>query len=105
MGRRRRTRSTGTSPLWGLLGVLLLVGLVIKFIWWILGAAALVGLVYLVRAIMRENRKRSDALARYHVEIAARADQQHQWVLQGDERGIYGAAGAALMRDIERKAS
>jgi hypothetical protein len=105
MSRRRQSRSTGTSPFWGLLGVLLIVGLIIKFIWWILGAAAVVGLFYLVRAIVRENRRRTDALARYHVEIASRADQQHQWVLQGDERGIYGATGAELMRVIRRKAS
>jgi hypothetical protein len=59
----------------------------------------------LVRAIVRENRNRTDALARYHAEIAARADKQHQWVLQGDERGIYGPAGPELMRDIQRKVS
>jgi hypothetical protein len=34
--------------------------------------------------------------------MAARADQQHAWVLQGDERGVYGPAGAELMRDIRR---
>jgi hypothetical protein len=85
-----------------LLGVLLIVGLIIKFIWWILGPAAVVGLFYLVRAIVRENRRRTDALARYHVEIAARADQQHQWVMRGDERGICGPAGAKLVRDIRR---
>ncbi len=26
-----------------------------------------------------------------------RADQQHNWVLQGDDRGIYGPEGAELM--------
>ena len=82
--------------------MLLIVGLIIKFIWWILGAAAVVGLFYLVRAIVRENGRRTDALTRYHVEIATRADQQHQWVMRGDERGIYGPAGAKLMRDIRR---
>jgi hypothetical protein len=34
--------------------------------------------------------------------IAARADQQHRWVVAGDERGVYGPAGAALMREIRR---
>ena len=29
--------------------------------------------------------------------LAARADQQHNWVLQGDDRGIYGTEGAKLM--------
>ena len=27
----------------------------------------------------------------------ARADQQHNWVLQGDDRGFYGVEGAELM--------
>lgn len=33
--------------------------------------------------------------------IAARADQQHNWVMQGDNRGTYGPQGADLMRFIE----
>jgi hypothetical protein len=24
------------------------------------------------------------------IELAARADQQHDWVMEGDERGVYG---------------
>jgi hypothetical protein len=32
--------------------------------------------------------------------ISAIADQQHAWVLAGDERGIYGPAGVELMRSI-----
>jgi hypothetical protein len=93
-------RRREASPFWSILGVLLVIGLVIKFIWWIIGAAALVGLFYLVQAIVWENRKRGDALARHHAEIAARADQQHHWILAGDARGIYGPVGAELMRDI-----
>jgi hypothetical protein len=31
---------------------------------------------------------------------APRADQQHNWVLQGDDRGIYGPQGAELMHYI-----
>jgi hypothetical protein len=73
-----------------LLAILVIVAIIIKFIWWILGTVALNGLFYLVRALMRENRKRREGLARYHAEIAARADRQHQWVLEGDDRSIYG---------------
>jgi hypothetical protein len=29
--------------------------------------------------------------------VAARADQQHDWVLQGDDHRIYGTEGAELM--------
>ncbi|HME49036.1 hypothetical protein [Mycobacterium sp.] len=49
---------------------------------------------------MRENRKRADALAHRNAEIAARADQQHNWVMQGDDRGVYGPEGARLMHHI-----
>ncbi len=73
-----------------LIGILVIVGLIIKFIWWILGAAALVGMFYLVRSIVRADRAAREARARYHAQIAARADQQHRWVLDGDDRGIYG---------------
>jgi hypothetical protein len=78
----------------------LLIGFIIKFIWWILGAAALVGLFFLGRAIVRWCSKRSAEYARYWEGLAARADQQHNWVLQGDDRGIYGAEGAELVHHL-----
>jgi hypothetical protein len=80
-----------------LLGLLLLIAIIIKFIWWILGAAALIVLFFIGRAIVRWYSKRSAAYARYWDGLAARADQQHNWVLQGDDRGIYGTEGAELM--------
>lgn len=97
MASRRRSTSSSGGGFGALLGLLLLIGIIIKFIWWILGAAALVGLFFLVRAIVRESRKRADAYARHCAAIAARADQQHNWVLQGDDRGIYGPQGAELI--------
>jgi hypothetical protein len=51
-------------------------------------------------AIVRENRKRCDALARQRAEISARADQQHNSVMQGNDRGIYGPQGAELIHCI-----
>jgi len=45
----------------GLIGVLFIVGLIIKFIWWIIGAAALVGLFCLIRAILRANARQRAA--------------------------------------------
>ena len=83
-----------------LFGVLLIIGLVIKFIWWILGAAALVGLFFLARAIARRHFERSAEHARFRQALEARADQQHSWVLRGDDRGIYGEQGAELMRRV-----
>ena len=51
MSRRRYRSGSGGGGFVGLIGVLFIVGLIIKFIWWIIGAAALVGLFYLIRAI------------------------------------------------------
>jgi len=61
------------------------------------GAAALVGLFFLVRAIARESRKRVELCAAHRAALRIRADQQHIWVLQGDDRGIYDVEGAQLM--------
>jgi hypothetical protein len=80
--------------------LLFVVWLIVKLIWWILGAAALVVVFLVVRAVVRENRKRRDALARYCAEVSARADQHLNWVVQGDDRGIYGEGGAELMHYI-----
>ena len=91
------SRSSSRGGFGALLGLLLLIAIIIKFIWWILGAAALVGLYFLGRAIVRWYSKRSAEYARYWEGVAARADEQHNWVLQGDDRGIYGPEGAELM--------
>ncbi len=67
-----------------------------------LTAAALYALFKLGGVLVREDRKRRDAIARRRAAIAARADQQHQWVMQGDDRGIYGSECASLMHYIEQ---
>ncbi len=91
------SRSSSGGGFGALLGVILIIGVIVKFIWWVVGAAALVGLFFLGWAIVRWYGKRSAEYARYREELAARADQQHNWVLQGDDRGIYGVDGAKLM--------
>jgi hypothetical protein len=71
--------------LWQLGGVLLLVGFVIAY-WWIvalviLGVLAIKfgpGLYRSYQASVAAERRRLDA-------IAGRADQQHRWVMQGDD--------------------
>ena len=80
--------------------LIVLIWFIIKFIWWIVGALALTAGFYLVRAILRADQARRAAFAAYCAEIAARADEQHEWVLRGDDRGTYGPMGAALMREI-----
>jgi hypothetical protein len=91
------SRSNSGGGFAGLLGLALIIWIIVKLIWWILGAAALVGLVFLVRTMVRDCRRRADLKAAHRGAVAARADQQHNWVLRGDDRGIYGPEGAELM--------
>lgn len=98
MARKRSKSSEGGSG--ALFAVALVVYLVVTFIWWILAVAAAVALYYLIAAIVAENRRRRELATRRCAQIAARADQQHNWVMQGDDRGIYGPEGATLMRAI-----
>ena len=102
MSRRRRRSGSDSGGFASVIGVLFIVGLIIKFIWWIIGAAALVGLFYLIRAILRANARQRATLAQRMDELAARADQQHNWATQGDDRGIYGPQGADLMHYFEQ---
>ena len=102
MSRRRYESSSGGGGFVGLIGVLFIIGLIIKFIWWIIGAAALVGLFFLIRAILRANARQRAIVSQRMTELAARADLQHNWVMQGDDRGIYGPHGADLMHYIEQ---
>ena len=98
MSRRRNQRGSGGSAA---LGVLLIIGLIIKFIWWILGALAIVVAFVIVRALVERHLAAAAELARARAETVTRADQQHAWVLTGDDRGIYGPEGAKLMHYID----
>ena len=103
MGAKRRRNDSSNASGAGF-ALLVIIALIIKFFWWIVGALALVALFFVVRAIVRENGKRRAAHDRYCAQLSARAEQQHNWVLQGDDRGVYGTEGARLMRIIERPA-
>ena len=81
-------------------GALLVVALAAKSFWWLIAAAAVAGLFFAIHALTRNNRERKAAAAREAEELAYRADRQHQWARRGDDRGIYGDAGAELMRSI-----
>jgi hypothetical protein len=93
--------SSGGGGLGAVIGVLFLIGLIIKFIWWIIGALAVVAACYLIRAVVRQSNAATAVRHQRMAEIAARADQQHNWVMQGDDRGLYGPDCAPLMRFIE----
>lgn len=97
MGNRKSSSSEGGGAVFV---VLLLGWLIVKFIWWIVAALVAVGLFHLARAIAREARRRREIAAQRCAAISARADQQHNWALQGDDRGTFGVEGAKLMREI-----
>jgi hypothetical protein len=78
----------------------LVVGLIVKFFWWLVAVAAAVGLFFAVRALIRYVQERRAVAAREAEEIAYRADRQNRMAQWGDARGVYGVAGAELMRDI-----
>jgi hypothetical protein len=88
--------------LFQLVGTLLLVAWVMHFLGWIIGIAGLAAAVWLGVRVYRASVAAAEAERRRQAEIRARADQQHNWVMQGDDRGVYGPAGAQLMRDIRR---
>ena len=93
-----RQQSQSGGGLIGAIGVLFLIGLIIKYIWWILAALGLVLTFWIITSCVRHYQSVEAARRRRAAEIAARADQQHRWVLDGDHRGIYGEEGAELMR-------
>jgi hypothetical protein len=88
--------------LFQLVGTLLLVAWVMHFLGWIIGIAGLAAAVWMGLRIYRASAEADAADPRRLQEIRARADQQQNWVMQGDERGVYGPGGAALMREIRR---
>jgi ABC-type Fe3+-siderophore transport system permease subunit len=77
--------------------LLIFVGAVVKFWAWIaavLGAVMVFGLLlWLIFYLER----RTDARENARLAIVARADQQHAWVLAGDDRGMYGRYPPAAM--------
>jgi lysylphosphatidylglycerol synthetase-like protein (DUF2156 family) len=85
-----------------LIGVLLVVGFIGAYFWWIVAVLAVVALAWMAQRAFREIEAGEAAEARRQAALVARADQQHAWVLEGDDRGVYGPAGAELMRDIRR---
>ncbi len=74
----------------GALIVLIAACVVSEFFWWIVGFIAVgIAIRYIVKACNAADRAQ---LARLNqrLDLAARADQQHQWVIEGDTRGTHG---------------
>ena len=81
---------------WQFVGILLLIGFVGAYFWWIAALAAVAALICGAQLAFREIREEEAAEARRQAAVARRADQQHAWVLSGDERGVYGAYPPAV---------
>jgi hypothetical protein len=79
-----------------LLGLLFVGGAIVLLARWLLIGAAIGGVLWLlargVRAIVEADRRRGAELDA----LLARADQQHQWVMAGDDRGVYGRIPARV---------
>jgi hypothetical protein len=77
-------------------GSVAIVGGVIRYAWLILAVVAAVALLWLLwfavwldrRLTTRDATRAARAAAL--AAVAVRADQQHAWVLAGDDRGVYG---------------
>jgi hypothetical protein len=70
--------------------LLIFVGAIVKFWAWIaavLGALMVFGLLVWLTFYLE---RRVDERYAERAALVARADQQHAWVLAGDDRGIYG---------------
>jgi hypothetical protein len=77
--------------------VLVGVALVVKF-WWLIAAS--VGMFFAVhwtRRAVDRHAERVEAERRRLAGLVARADEQHNWVMQGDPHGTFGEYPAAPM--------
>ena len=76
--------------MFAIFGLLFVVGAIALYIKWVLLGVAIWAALKLwsrgVNAIADARLRRQRELDA----IRARADQQHQWVMQGDDRGVYG---------------
>jgi hypothetical protein len=79
-----------------LFSLLLLVGFVGAYFKWIALAVAAWFTYRWGRAAWARHCADADAWAVEQKAIAARADQQHAWVMAGEDRGVYGEVGRAL---------
>jgi hypothetical protein len=73
-----------------LLAVLICAALVVKFWPVIVGIIGVIVAGYWTRRAADRHAERVEAERRRLAELVARADEQHAWVMQGDERGVYG---------------
>jgi hypothetical protein len=70
--------------------LVLLVVFVFKFVWLLAALAAVAVAGRIIGWWLARRDDKAIAERRRQAEVCARMDQQHAWVLAGDDRGIYG---------------
>ena len=71
-------------------GLLLLLGFVIAYFKWIAAIVGPIAVVWISYRLWQRHQAAMDAAAAGRVDMAARADEQHAYVLDGNDRGVYG---------------
>jgi hypothetical protein len=76
--------------LWQLIATLFVVGFVLAY-WWIIALVIAALVLWKVAPIVYRRYRVAEAAKQAALRgLEARADQQHRWVLAGDERGVFG---------------
>ncbi|OBJ50504.1 hypothetical protein [Mycobacterium asiaticum] len=78
------------------LATLFALALALKYLWLLVAAVMLAGVVHVVRAMITAASEQRALAWREAQQVAARADEQQELVLAGDERGVYGMYEPAL---------
>ena len=72
------------------LAVLIVVAVLVHFIWWLAAAVGLIALTVVLLVMSFHLAGRVDARVARRAALAARADEQHAWVLAGGECDVFG---------------
>ena len=99
MGAKERLRHIGGAAVM----LFAAMGAIAQSYWWVAAALLLLGLFLAGRVLLPVIRDRRAADIARAEELAYRANRQNRWVRRGDSRGVYGPAGAEIMRTIEPK--
>ena len=74
----------------GIFRVLVLIGFVVKFWWLVLLLLGALAVGWWALVVWTRHDDELERRRRAQAAIVARADEQHAWVLDGDDRGVYG---------------
>jgi uncharacterized protein (DUF58 family) len=89
-GRRRWRAGDGMTAIGVVLGILLLVGLLVRF-WVLILAVVIIAIaVWLIHDSRVQRQVRRDLEEQRRADLRSRADAEHQAFLRGERRGLYG---------------